>query len=151
MEILPHRTADGARDADEVLEARPSAPHGLEDEIAHDRAALGGHVSLGGPVDARADVPDHDPAEATVADEDVRAEAEHEVRRARLARGEHGAREILRGVRFVETRGIQARREILHFFRSFGGGPSFEMVRVATAGVARRASTRCTSESEPPA
>src|SRR5918912_1238397 len=40
VQVLPDGAPDRARDPDVVLESRPAAAHGFEDEVAHDRAAL---------------------------------------------------------------------------------------------------------------
>ena len=171
VEVLPDRAAHGARDADEVFESRPAASDRLEDQVAHDRAALDAQPAIRVPLGVRSLVPDDEAAESAIADEDVRAEPEHEVRHPVGARGHHRRGEVLRGLGLEEevggaadaergerregfvppkAAGVQSRDEPGHFLRPRSGGAEATGF-TATAGVARRASTRCTSESEPPA
>ena len=102
VQVLPDRAADGARNADEVLEPRPAAVHGFRDQVAHHRAALHPELAVVAPALVVRDIADHDAAEALVADQDVRAEPEHEVRDAELARRGHRQREVVRGSGLAE-------------------------------------------------
>ena len=95
VQVLPDRAAHGARDADEVLEPRPAALDGLEDEVLHHGAALHPEPPVVVEPEVARAVSDDEPAVAAVADEDVRAEAEDEVRDLELARGGDGGREVV--------------------------------------------------------
>ena len=86
MQILPDRSADGARDTDVVFQSRPAMRNGVADQIRHDRAAFGDASSITEPGDVSGAVPDHDAPEATIAHQNVRAEAEHEPVDARRLR-----------------------------------------------------------------
>src|SRR5512138_2200629 len=95
MEILPDSTADGARNADVVLQARPSASNRLGDEVAHDNAALAPHAAIFMEANVPSDISDHEAAKSAIANEDVGAEPEHEKRYAAFARTGHGVCQII--------------------------------------------------------
>ena len=94
VQVLPHRAADRARDADIVLEPGVTLPDSREDELLHDRAALGPQLRSVEPARARSG-PDHDPAKAAVTDEDVRPQAQDEPGDSGIAAGDHGVCEIV--------------------------------------------------------
>src|SRR3954471_11673899 len=109
VQVLPNGTANSARNAHVMLESRPAAMHGLENEILDYRTALGPQravVAAVAKVVSSSDVADHEPAKSLITDQNVRAEAEHEVRNVELACDQDGIRELVRRASFE----VQIRR-----------------------------------------
>src|SRR4051794_32842290 len=87
MQVLPDGAADGARDADVVLEARESPLYGLRNQFGHHRAAFDPQLSFVEELEVARRVPDDEAAKALVADEYVGAEPEYEIVDAEISGG----------------------------------------------------------------
>ena len=87
MQILPDRAANGARNADVVLEPGPPAANRLRNELRHHGATLDPELSVLAKREVRGDVSDHQTANALVGDQHVRAQTEDEIRNLGLASG----------------------------------------------------------------
>src|SRR5689334_85347 len=111
MQVLPDSAPDGARNADVVLEARPREPHRFLNEILHDCAALGPQSPLGVEPMMRRSVSDHEAAESSVADENVRAEPEDEILDAQFPGDGDSMRKVVGGLGLKENVGWSADSE----------------------------------------
>ena len=81
VQVLPQRPADGRGDADVMFEPRESRLHGPFDHVGiEDGAAFGPELARLGPhLDVLGRVADDEAAKASVADDDIGADAEQEM------------------------------------------------------------------------
>jgi len=95
VQILPDGAPDGARDADVMFKAGPTASDGFQDQVAHDDATLAPHPALFVKTNVSSSVPNNEAAKAPVANQDVGAEAEDELRDAGFTRGDDRVCQII--------------------------------------------------------
>ncbi len=95
MKILPDGTTGRARDADVVLDSRPTTMDGFLDQLRDDSPALDPEEPIGLEAKVSGRVPDDEAAKAAVPDKNVGAEAKHEVGNSERACCRHGIREII--------------------------------------------------------
>src|SRR3954466_2279593 len=92
-----------------MLESRPAAMHGLENEILDYRTALGPQravVAAVAKVVSSSDVADHEPAKSLITDPNVRAEDAHAGRNVARGADQDGIRKLVRRASFE----VQIRR-----------------------------------------
>ena len=98
------------------------------------------HPAVGVPAHVARRVADDEPPESPIADQDVGAEAEHEVRQSTAARDEHGGGQLIGRGGLVEEIGRAAdlergvRSERLGGAHARGAEPGGEVVERARAG-----------------
>ena len=102
VEILPNGAANGARNADVVLQSGPTAPHSLRNELRHDCAALHPKASIVTEPEVRRHISNDQSAYALIRDENVRSQSEHEVRNLGFARGYDGGGQGVRALGLIE-------------------------------------------------
>lgn len=78
VQVLPHRAPHRARNADIMLEPRPTLRHGAPNQLGDGRAALGAHPSVRFDGDGVCTISHNQTAEPAVADQDIGSKAEHE-------------------------------------------------------------------------
>ena len=108
VQVLPDGAANGARNADVVLESRPAAPNGFRNDLRHHGAAFDPEASIVAEGEVRRDISDDEAANALVGNEDVGAEPEDEIRNLGTARGYDGVGERICAVRLVQKIGWPA-------------------------------------------
>jgi hypothetical protein len=102
MEILPDRTANGARNTDVVFQSRPAMSDRLRYQIAHDHATLAPHTAVFGKSHVASGISYHEASKSSVAGEDICSEAEDEVGHTTSTRGNDSVCEIVGGYGIVE-------------------------------------------------
>src|ERR1043165_3444051 len=109
MEILPNGPSDRARDSDVVLETGPAFRNGGLNQLLDGRPAFGPemtNVAFVPKLPVTSCIPDDQAANATIADEDIGAEAEHEAGNLPLPSRENCIRQLVGGGRLI----VQVRR-----------------------------------------
>ena len=105
VQVLPHGTANGARNANVVLEPGPAPPHRLGNDFRHHGAALDPEPTIVTKGEMRRTIPNDEAAYSLVGNENVGAQPEHEIRNLSAARGYNGLRQRIRAVCFVQQVG----------------------------------------------
>jgi hypothetical protein len=102
MEVLPDRTANGARNTDVVFQSRPATPNRLRDQVTHDHATLAPHTAVFGKSRVVSGISYHEASKSSVADKDICSEPEDEVGHTTSTCGNDSVCEIVSGYGIVE-------------------------------------------------